>query len=116
MRGKDSSNKNKDTEARRRELLSYFSAISESKRSVIIPLIDEFLFLEEELQKLRSLPLIRIHPKNPARQEITPAGKLYKEYMQSYLNALKVLQKTLYMEGETGESALVKMLKEFDNE
>ena len=60
--------------------------------------------------------MIRVDKKNPARQEITPAGKQYKEYMQSYLNALKVLQKTLYLAGEGDESPLAKELKKFEAE
>lgn len=99
---------------RKEQLYKIFENVEENKRNIILPLIDEVLFIEEELNKLKKLPLIRIHPSNPARQETTPAGKMYKEYMQSYLNALKVLQKTLYMEGVSGDSPLMKVLEAFD--
>lgn len=100
------------------KLKQIFEGIDEDKRAVIEPLLDDVIFLEERLAELRKLPTIRVHPNNPARQEVTPAGKQYKEYMQSYLNAIKVLQITLYRAGETGESPLMKALKEFeaDNE
>lgn len=96
------------------KLRKIFENVDEDKREVIEPLLDDVIFIENRLAELRKLPMIRVHPKNPARQETTPAGKQYKEYMQSYLNALKVLQTTLYRAGETGESPLIKALREFE--
>lgn len=58
------------------------------------PLIEEILYLENQLDELRALPKIRVNPNNPEQQKITPAAKLYKEYLQQYLNALKLLLKT----------------------
>lgn len=95
-------------------LKKIFEGVDEDKRDVIMPLLDDVIFIEERLAELRKLPMIRVHPKNPARQEVTPASKQYKEYMQSYLNAIKVLQTTLYRAGESGESPLLKALKEFE--
>lgn len=96
------------------KLQKIFENVDEDKREVIEPLLYDVIFIEKRLAELRKLPMIRVHKNNPARQETTPAGKQYKEYMQSYLNALKVLQTTLYRSGETGESPLMKALKEFD--
>lgn len=97
-------------------LKQIFEGIDEDKREVITPLLDDVIFLEERLAELRKLPTIRYDKRNPAKQEVTPAGKQYKEYMQSYLNALKVLQMTLYRAGETGDSLLRKALKEFEED
>ena len=77
------------------ELQAIFERVDEDKASVIAPLLPQVVFIEERLRELQKVPHIRIHPKNPARQEITAAGKQYKELMQSYLNAVKVLQMTL---------------------
>lgn len=77
------------------ELQTIFEKVDEDKASVIAPLLPQVVFIEERLRELQQVPHIRIHPKNPARQEITAAGKQYKELMQSYLNAVKVLQMTL---------------------
>lgn len=101
---------------RKETLLKIFEGIDESKRELIRPLLDDVIYLEDQIARLRELPKIRIHPKNPERQEVTPAGKMYKEYMQSYLNAIKTLQTMLYREGETGESELIKALKEFERD
>ena len=80
---------------RLKELQAIFEKVDEDKAAVIAPLLPQVVFLEERLRELQKVPHIRIHPKNPARQEITAAGKQYKELMQSYLNAVKVLQMTL---------------------
>lgn len=77
------------------ELQTIFEKVDEDKVSVIRSLLPQVVFIEERLRELQKVPHIRIHPKNPARQEITAAGKQYKELMQSYLNAVKVLQSTL---------------------
>ena len=77
------------------ELQTIFEKVDEDKALVIAPLLPQVVFLEERLRELQKVPHIRIHPKNPTRQEITAAGKQYKELMQSYLNAVKVLQMTL---------------------
>ena len=77
------------------ELKAIFAKVDEDKAAVVDPLLPQVVFLEQRLDELKGLPHIRIHPKNPARQEITAAGKQYKELMQSYLNAIKVLQSTL---------------------
>lgn len=97
------------------KLKNIFENVDADKREVITPLLDDVIFLEERLAELRKLPTIRYDKRNPAKQEVTPAGKQYKEYMQSYLNALKVLQMTLYRAGETGESPLLKALREFES-
>ena len=65
------------------ELQTIFEKVDEDKASVIAPLLPQVVFLEERLRELQKVPHIRIHPKNPARQEITAAGKQYKETMQA---------------------------------
>ena len=76
-------------------LKAIFEKVDSDKAAVISPLLPQVGFMEQRLEELKKVPHIRIHPKNPARQEITAAGKQYKELMQSYLNAVKVLQMTL---------------------
>ena len=84
-----------DSGERLATLKAIFEKVDADKAVVIAPLLPQVVFMEERLESLRAVPHIRIHPKNPARQEITSAGKQYKELMQSYLNAVKVLQMTL---------------------
>lgn len=97
---------------RKETLLNIFKDVEESKRILVLPLIDDVVYLENQLSKLRDLPKIRIHPKNPERQETTPAGKMYKEYMQSYINAIKTLQTTLSRYTQEEQDAFEKWLEE----
>ena len=80
---------------RKQELLKLFECVDENQRTLIINLIDEFVFQEEKLKELQQLPFIRIHPKNAAKQESTPAQKQYKEISQAYTNIAKVLLSVL---------------------
>lgn len=64
-------------------------------------LVDEILFIEEQLIFLKTLPFININPKNPMQQKTTPAAKQYKELLQQYNNSLRLL---LRMSGDIGES------------
>ena len=64
-------------------------------------LIDEIIFVEEQLVYLKTLPFININPKNPMQQKTTPAAKQYKELLQQYNNSLRLL---LRMSGDIGES------------
>ena len=84
-----------DSGERLASLKAIFEKVDHDKAAVISPLLPQVVFMEERLEELQKVPHIRIHPKNPARQEITAAGKQYKETMQAYLNAVKVLQMTL---------------------
>ena len=95
------------------ELKEVFKDADNAQKKVIFPLLDDVVFLECRLRELRRLPMIRLHPKNPARQEVTPAGKQYKEFMQSYLNAIKVLEKAVAKGNGDGDSPLKRMLEEF---
>lgn len=79
--------------------------------SAAAPLIEEILYLENQLDGLRKLPKIRVNPNNPEQQKITPAAKLYKEYLQQYLNALKLLLHMTDNENESEDSPLRKWVK-----
>lgn len=58
---------------------------------VLIKLVDEIIFIEKQLDYLKSLPQINVNPNNPAQQKATPAAKQYKEFLQQYVNCIKVL-------------------------
>ena len=54
-------------------------------------LVEEVVFLEEQLEGLRKLPFYKIHPTDAQKQRVLPAAKLYKEMLQQYTNCLKLL-------------------------
>ena len=76
---------------RREELLNCFKDVSEEKKLIVSNLIDEFLFLEEQLEALRKKPMTKTHPKDKQRVKPTPIAKMYKELLQQYTNAAKIL-------------------------
>lgn len=99
---------------RLQQLQDICSRLDDDKRAVISPLLIEVDFMERRLDELRKLPHLRIHPRNPERQEITPAGKQYKETMQAYLNAVKVIMTALYKTDTSAADELLDKLKEFE--
>ena len=90
---------------RKEELLKVFEQIDDSK-NIIAPLIDDVVFLEEQLQDLRKLPFIRVHPQYPDIQKATPAAKQYKELLQQYNNCVKILTGILRKDAAEEESPL----------
>ena len=82
------------------------------KDPALISLIDEMIFLENQLDELRGLPKLLVNPKNPAQQKTTPAARLYKEYLQQYTNIIRILLRTTDTGSETEESPLRKWINE----
>ena len=92
---------------RQEELLNY---IDESP--VLYPLITEMVELEAELNYLRKLPKIKVHPKDPSKQKATPAAKLYKECLQQYTNIIRILMRATGEDMDDAESPLRKWFNE----
>ena len=91
--------------SRKDELLKIFSEIEDTK-DIIMPMIDDVVFLEEQLQDLRKLPFLRVNPKDPSQQKPTPAAKMYKELLQQYNNCIKILTGILRKDAPEEESPL----------
>lgn len=91
--------------SRKEELIKVFEQIDDTK-DVIMPMIDDVVFLEDQLQQLRKLPFIRVNPKDPAQQKLTPAAKQYKELLQQYNNCVKILTSVLRKDVPEEESPL----------
>ena len=94
------------------ELSGIFEGIGDDLQKMIRPLITETAYLGRELDGLRGLPKIRVHPKDPQRQQTTPAAKLYKELLQQYTNCIKVLTSVLVKNAPEEESPLRQWLAE----
>ena len=76
-------------------------------------LIDEIIFIEENLARLKELPFIAVSAKNPNIQKATPASRQYKELLQQYNACLRLLFRiTGEMDSTEEESPLRKWLKE----
>ena len=86
--------------------------VPEESLDLVTDVIDEVIFLEGKLEELKKLPFIEIHPKNAMKQRNTPAAKLYKEFLQQYINCIKVIEAIIYrdkkLEGEEIEESPVR--------
>lgn len=76
------------------------------------PLITEMVYLEEQLDELRELPKIKVHPTDKSRQKTTPAAKLYKEYLQQYSNIIRILMRATGTDEADEESPLRQWIRE----
>lgn len=72
--------------------------IPEDSLELVNSVIDDVVFLEERLTELKKLPFIEVNPKNPMKQRSTPASKLYKEFLQQYINCIKMIEYVIYKE------------------
>lgn len=91
---------------RREELLKAIDG-----NEILIPVIDEIVFLEEELEELRKLPHILVHPKDKTKQKATPAAKMYKEKIQQYSLLIKILLKATGTDETEEDSPLREWIK-----
>ena len=94
--------------------------IPEESLELVKSVIDDIIFLEDRLTELKKLPFIEVNPKNPMKQRSTPASKLYKEFLQQYINCIKMIEYVIYKEkrldgDEVEESPLRKWFREHDD-
>lgn len=78
----------------------------------LIPLIDDVVYLESQLDYLRTLPKIRVNPNDPTQQKATPAAKLYKEMLQQYTNIIRILLRATGTDIDDEESPLRKWMRD----
>ena len=100
--------------SRREELLKL---VPDESLELVSDVLDEIVFLEYQLEELKKLPFIQIHPQDATKQRSTPAAKQYKEFLQQYINCVKVIEAVIYrdkrLEGdEVEESPLRKWFNE----
>ena len=78
-------------------------------------LIEEVVFIEEQLRELKKLPFLKVHPKDKTRQKPTASARLYKELLQQYNNSLKLLFRITGETESDEESPLRRWVKERGN-
>lgn len=77
------------TMTRKEELLKYMG--DKVDREFIEYLVDEVVFLEQQLAELKKLPFIKVHPQNPELQKATPASRMYVSLMAQYNANIRTL-------------------------
>ena len=97
------------------------SIVPEDSVELVKSVVEDVVFLEERLEELKQLPFIEVNSKNPVKQRSTPAGKLYKEFLQQYINCIKMIESIIYRDkkldsDEAEESPLRKWFRENANQ
>lgn len=93
--------------------------VPEDSKELVNDIVLEIVFLEGKMEELKRLPFIEVNPKDSSKQRNTPASKMYKEFLQQYINCVKVIEGVIYrdkrLEGdEVEDSPLRKWFKEHE--
>ena len=105
--------KNKKQEDRRKYYDEIFKSVDETERKLVDRLIDEVVYYEDEMDRLRELPWVAVNPRNPAIQKTTAAAKVYKGIAGQYMNAIRILLNVLRKVETSEQDELLKRLEEF---
>lgn len=104
------------------ELHKYFEGIDEGKKAIVNNLIDEAVFLEGQLSELKKFKFLKskIVKKSDGEevllQKVTPAGKQYREFLQTYTNIVDKLCRVYGKDEGEEESPLREYLKRIGRE
>lgn len=98
--------------SRSEDLRKIFKDFDETKFKVVEPLIEEAVYLEEQMLSLKKYPFIKSREfKGEVQTKVTAAGKQYREYLQTYTNIIDKLCRMLgKVEGDEDSP-----LREFHN-
>jgi len=93
--------------SRRDDLIKIFAGMDENVLTIVSPMIDDLVFVESQLDDLRTKPFIRYHPTDPSIQKATPAYKIYKDLLAQEKDIVRILCSQLHkVGGEDTESPL----------
>ena len=96
------------------ELKEIFVVLDDDIKPFAYDTLDEYVYFKNQIDELRKLPLIRVSEKNPQKQEVTPAGKLIKDYSNVLDAKRATLLRMLYKVESTAADALLEKLAEFE--
>lgn len=102
-----------EDQERFKELFDLFQDVEEGKKILIRNLISEVVYLEIQMDDLRSKPFIKVNPRDPSLMKTTPAAKLYKECSQSYMNAIRILLSVIRDADQSAQDELLRRLEAF---
>ena len=95
------------------ELASKLTEVKEPKRSYILSLLKDFVWLEEQIEELRKYPRYIVNPNDPRQQKKLEVHNMLKDY-QAQKNdiATKILRS--FDADASEESPLLKALSRFN--
>ena len=95
------------------ELSMNLESLDPAKKEIILSLLKDFVFLEDQISELRKYPRYRIHPDNPLRQEKLPVHDMLKDYQAQKNDIATKILRTLVDEASE-ESPLMKALSKYE--
>lgn len=96
------------------ELASKLNNVDEAKKGFVLSLLKDFVFLETQIEELRTFPRYVINKQNPFQQKKLPVHDMLKDYQAQKNDIATKILRTL--DGEVGEeSALLKALSKFND-
>lgn len=96
------------------ELRAFFELVDEDKKQFAYDTIDEYVFFQNQIEALMKMPQIEVSKKNPARQRLTPAAKMIKEYSQVIDAKRGTLLRILYRVESSAADELLQKLSDFE--
>lgn len=98
---------------KRKKYLEIMQGVDPAELSLVSGIIDEVVYCECEMERLRALPFLAVHPKDPARQKQTAAARLYKQMQTSYSNNIRILLNVLRKVESSAADDLLSKLEAF---
>ena len=95
--------------SRRDELLKLFEGMDGNIKTIVGPMIEDLIFIEERLEELRKQPFIKYHPKDPTIQKATAAGKLYKDLLAQEKDIVRILCSQVHKGSSDGEESPLRL-------
>ena len=87
--------------------------IDDGTRQIILSLLSDFVFLEEQINKLREYPRYIINPANHEQQKKLPVHEMLKDYQAQKNDIATKILRTLNGESSS-DSELLKALEKFN--
>lgn len=86
----------------RENLIEIFQQSNADIQTVVEPLIDDLCFIEDRIEEMRKLPMLKVHPTNPAKTKQTDAAKLYKDLLAQKKDIVRILCTQIRKSGDEG--------------
>lgn len=85
--------------------------VKDEDKALVTKIVDNIVYLENELEKVRKLPFLLTNPNNKYQQKQLPASKVYISLNQQYNLALKTFKGLIGGDIEEDSSPLREYLK-----
>ncbi len=104
-----------DSEKRFEELAAHLDGVDDAKKPLILSLLKDLVFAEEQIIELRKYPRYVINPKDPTKQIKLPVHDMLKDFQAQKNDITTKILRTL-VNDDVSENPLVKALARFGDE